>query len=106
MCLSSRFARDLLTEGPLVVDPGSTIGLLVVVSLPCMSLDIKDLDLGVCPAGFDAPGMGNSSSDRSSGGQGERSFRDGQQGGKEARPNILIDSTEDGDLFQREDAKV
>lgn len=50
--------------------------------------------------------MGNSSSDRSSGGQGERSFRDGQQGGKEARPNILIDSTEDGDLFQREDAKA
>ncbi len=50
--------------------------------------------------------MGNSSSDRSGGGQGERSYRDGQQGGKEARPNILMDSTEDADLFQREDPKV
>ncbi|KAF3696091.1 5'-AMP-activated protein kinase subunit beta-1 [Channa argus] len=50
--------------------------------------------------------MGNSSSDRSSGGQGERSYRDGQPGGKDARPNILMDSTDDSDLFQREDAKV
>ncbi|KAM3868339.1 5'-AMP-activated protein kinase subunit beta-1b [Diretmus argenteus] len=50
--------------------------------------------------------MGNSNSDRASGGQGERSYRDGQQGGKEARANILIDSTEDADLFQREDAKA
>lgn len=50
--------------------------------------------------------MGNSSSDRSGGGQGERSYRDGQQGGKDARPKILMDSTEDADLFQREDAKV
>lgn len=50
--------------------------------------------------------MGNSSSDRAGGGQGERSDRDGQQGGKEARPNILMDSTEDGDLFNRDDPKV
>ncbi|XP_029019823.1 5'-AMP-activated protein kinase subunit beta-1b [Betta splendens] len=42
--------------------------------------------------------MGNSSSDRSSGGQGERSYRDGQ-GAKDARPNILMDSSEDADLF-------
>lgn len=55
---------------------------------------------------FDASRMGNSSSDRSSGGQGERSYRDGQQGGKEARSNILMDSSEDSDLFQREDAKA
>lgn len=41
--------------------------------------------------------MGNSSSDRTSG---------GQPGGKEARSNILIDSSEDADLFQREDSKV
>uniref|UniRef100_A0A3P8VFE6 Uncharacterized protein n=1 Tax=Cynoglossus semilaevis TaxID=244447 RepID=A0A3P8VFE6_CYNSE len=40
--------------------------------------------------------MGNSSSDRTSG---------GQPGGKEARSNILIDSSEDADLFQREDSK-
>lgn len=52
-------------------------------------------------------GMGNSSSDRSSGGQGgERSYRDGPAGGKEARGNILMDTGEDGDVFQREDAKV
>lgn len=58
-------------------------------------------------AGVAWPGaMGNSSSDRAGGGQGERSYRDGQQGGKEARSNILMDSTEDADLFQREDAKV
>uniref|UniRef100_A0A8C9ZTG7 Protein kinase, AMP-activated, beta 1 non-catalytic subunit, b n=1 Tax=Sander lucioperca TaxID=283035 RepID=A0A8C9ZTG7_SANLU len=50
--------------------------------------------------------MGNSSSDRSSDGQRDRSYRDGQQGGKEARPNILLDSTEDADLFQREDTKA
>uniref|UniRef100_A0A8D3CY18 Protein kinase, AMP-activated, beta 1 non-catalytic subunit, b n=1 Tax=Scophthalmus maximus TaxID=52904 RepID=A0A8D3CY18_SCOMX len=49
--------------------------------------------------------MGNSSSDRSGGGQGERSYRDGAQGGKEARPNILMDSSEDADLFQRDDSK-
>ncbi|TDH12496.1 hypothetical protein EPR50_G00047870 [Perca flavescens] len=55
---------------------------------------------------FDASGMGNSSSDRSSDGQRDRSYRDGQQGGKEARPNILLDSTEDADLFQREDTKA
>lgn len=53
----------------------------------------------------DAVRMGNSSSDRASGSQGERSYRDGQQGAKEARSNILMDSTEDGDIFQREDAK-
>ncbi|KAK5932625.1 hypothetical protein CgunFtcFv8_004315 [Champsocephalus gunnari] len=47
--------------------------------------------------------MGNSSSDRS-GSQGERSDR--EQGGKEARPNILMDSSEDADLFQREDTKA
>lgn len=40
--------------------------------------------------------MGNSSSDRSSGGQGDR-YRDGQPGGKEARAKILLDTTEDGD---------
>lgn len=45
-------------------------------------------------------GMGNSSSDRSSGVQG------GQQVGKEPRANILMDGGEDGDVFQREDAKV
>uniref|UniRef100_A0A3P8SC62 Protein kinase, AMP-activated, beta 1 non-catalytic subunit, b n=1 Tax=Amphiprion percula TaxID=161767 RepID=A0A3P8SC62_AMPPE len=50
--------------------------------------------------------MGNSSSDRSGGGQGDRSYRDGQQGGKEARPNIMMDSGEDADLFQREDPKA
>uniref|UniRef100_A0A1A8HFT9 Protein kinase, AMP-activated, beta 1 non-catalytic subunit, b n=1 Tax=Nothobranchius korthausae TaxID=1143690 RepID=A0A1A8HFT9_9TELE len=44
--------------------------------------------------------MGNSSSDRNSG---ERSFRDGHSGGKEARPNILMDSSEDADLFHRDD---
>ncbi|KAF6723603.1 5'-AMP-activated protein kinase subunit beta-1 [Oryzias melastigma] len=47
--------------------------------------------------------MGNTSSDRSSG---ERLYRDGQAGGKEARPNIMMDSSEDSDLFQREDAKA
>lgn len=47
--------------------------------------------------------MGNSSSDR--GGQGEKAYRDGH-GSKEPRSNILIDSTEDADLFQREDAKA
>ncbi|MEQ2194861.1 hypothetical protein XENOCAPTIV_004024 [Xenoophorus captivus] len=41
--------------------------------------------------------MGNSSS--------ERSFRDGQSGGKEARPNIMMDSTDDAELFHREDPK-
>ncbi|XP_035514080.1 5'-AMP-activated protein kinase subunit beta-1-like [Morone saxatilis] len=41
--------------------------------------------------------MGNSNSDRSSGGQGDR---------KEARPNILMDSTEDTDLFRGEDQKA
>lgn len=52
-------------------------------------------------------GMGNSSSDRSGGGHGgERSYRDGPAGGKEARANILMDAGEDGDVFQREDAKV
>lgn len=52
--------------------------------------------------------MGNSSSDRGSGGQGDRSpsYRDGQQGGKDTRPKILMDSTEDADLFNREDPKV
>lgn len=50
--------------------------------------------------------MGNSNSDRSGGGQGDRTYRDGQQGGKEARPNILMDSSEDADLFQRDDPKV
>lgn len=65
-----------------------------------------DPALDVCLAVFDATGMGNSNSDRSSGGQGDRSYRDGQPGGKEARANILMDSTEDGDLFQREDSKV
>lgn len=53
--------------------------------------------------------MGNSSSDRGGGGgQGERSpsYRDGQQGGKDARPKILMDSSEDTDLFQREDSKA
>lgn len=47
--------------------------------------------------------MGNSSSDRGAG-QGERSpsGRDGQQGGKDARPKILLDSSEDADLFQRD----
>uniref|UniRef100_A0A3Q3WG54 Association with the SNF1 complex (ASC) domain-containing protein n=1 Tax=Mola mola TaxID=94237 RepID=A0A3Q3WG54_MOLML len=50
--------------------------------------------------------MGNSSSDRAVGGaQGDRSFRDGQQAGKEAHGNLLLDSTEDGDLFQRDDLK-
>lgn len=51
--------------------------------------------------------MGNSSSDRGAGGQGERSpsYRDGAQGGKDARPKILMDSSEDADLFQREDPK-
>ncbi|KAM9392197.1 5'-AMP-activated protein kinase subunit beta-1b isoform 2-T2 [Pholidichthys leucotaenia] len=53
--------------------------------------------------------MGNSSSgsgnERSSGTQGDRSYRDGQQGGKEARPNIMMDNSEDSDLFQREDPK-
>uniref|UniRef100_A0A8C6USB8 Protein kinase, AMP-activated, beta 1 non-catalytic subunit, b n=2 Tax=Neogobius melanostomus TaxID=47308 RepID=A0A8C6USB8_9GOBI len=55
-----------------------------------------------------ACGMGNSNSDRGGGGQGERSpsYRDGQQGGKDARPKILMDSTEDSDLFQREDVKA
>lgn len=52
-------------------------------------------------------GMGNSNSDRSGGGHGgERSYRDGPAGGKEARANILMDTGEDGDMFQREDAKV
>lgn len=37
--------------------------------------------------------MGNSSSDRSSGGSGDR-YRDG---GKEARAKILLDTSEDGD---------
>lgn len=37
--------------------------------------------------------MGNSSSDRSGGGPGDR-YRDG---GKEARAKILLDTTEDGD---------
>lgn len=46
---------------------------------------------------FNASKMGNSNSDRASG---------GQQGGKEARPNILMDSSEDADLFQREDTKA
>uniref|UniRef100_G3PGM3 Protein kinase, AMP-activated, beta 1 non-catalytic subunit, b n=1 Tax=Gasterosteus aculeatus aculeatus TaxID=481459 RepID=G3PGM3_GASAC len=50
--------------------------------------------------------MGNSSSDRSSGGHGERSYRDGQPGGKETIPNILMGNSEDADLFQREDAKA
>lgn len=45
-------------------------------------------------------GMGNSSSDRSPGVQG------GQQAGKEPRTNILMDGSEDGDVFQREDTKV
>lgn len=44
--------------------------------------------------------MGNSSSDRSPGVQG------GQQAGKEPRTNILMDGSEDGDVFQREDAKA
>ncbi|XP_043967652.1 5'-AMP-activated protein kinase subunit beta-1b [Gambusia affinis] len=47
--------------------------------------------------------MGNSSSDRSSS---ERSFRDGPSGGKEARPNIMMDSNDDSELFNREDPKV
>ncbi|XP_034025321.1 5'-AMP-activated protein kinase subunit beta-1-like [Thalassophryne amazonica] len=50
--------------------------------------------------------MGNSSSDRGSGGQGERSYRDAQQGGKETCAKILMDSSEDADLFQRDDSKV
>ena len=57
----------------------------------------------MCVSVFDAVGMGNSNSDRSSS---ERSYRDGQQGGKEARPNIMLDSSEDADLFQRDDPKV
>ena len=44
-----------------------------------------------------SPKMGNSNSDRGSGAQGERSDRDGQPGGKEARSNILMDSTDDAD---------
>ena len=52
--------------------------------------------------------MGNSSSDRAAAGgtHGDRAFRDGQQAGKEARGNLLLDSTDDGDLFQRDDLKV
>ncbi|XP_068167399.1 5'-AMP-activated protein kinase subunit beta-1b [Antennarius striatus] len=49
--------------------------------------------------------MGNSSSDRSGGAQGDRTYRDGAQGGKDARPNILLDSTEEAELFQRDDPK-
>ncbi|CAL8251976.1 unnamed protein product [Boreogadus saida] len=41
--------------------------------------------------------MGNSNSDRGSGAQGERSDRDGQPVGKEARSNILMDSTDDAE---------
>lgn len=47
--------------------------------------------------------MGNNSSsggggggDRSGGAQADR-YRDGQQGGKEPRSKILLDTTEDGD---------
>ncbi|XP_061586383.1 5'-AMP-activated protein kinase subunit beta-1b [Cololabis saira] len=47
--------------------------------------------------------MGNSNSDRSGG---ERAFRDAAPGGKDARPNIMLDSTDDADLFQRGDAKA
>ncbi|XP_014883542.1 5'-AMP-activated protein kinase subunit beta-1b [Poecilia latipinna] len=47
--------------------------------------------------------MGNSNSDRSSS---ERSFRDGPSGGKEARPNIMMDSNDDAELFHREDPKA
>lgn len=52
--------------------------------------------------------MGNSSSDRGGGAQGERSpsHRDGQPGGKDARPKLLLDSTEDAYMFPREDAKA
>lgn len=63
-----------------------------------VSVNHEWVHLFVCLPVLDAIGMGNSSSDRASGGQSER--------GKEARPNILIDSTEDADIFQREDAKV
>lgn len=49
--------------------------------------------------------MGNSSSDRSSGSHGERSYREGHHGGKEARSNIMMDSADDADLYQREDQK-
>lgn len=49
--------------------------------------------------------MGNSSSDRSSGSHGERSYREGHHGGKEARSNIMMDSADDADLFQRDDQK-
>ncbi|KAG7281798.1 hypothetical protein CRUP_037079 [Coryphaenoides rupestris] len=44
-----------------------------------------------------AQAMGNSSSDRSGGSQGDRADRDGAQGGKETRSNILMDSTEDAE---------
>ena len=51
--------------------------------------------------------MGNSSSERASGGQGDRPYpRDGQ-GAKDATgAKILMDSIEDGDIFHRDDAKV
>ncbi|KAM6964787.1 5'-AMP-activated protein kinase subunit beta-1b [Aplochiton taeniatus] len=50
--------------------------------------------------------MGNSSSDKASGGQGERYQRDGQGAKEGPRSNILLDSTDDGELFQNEDAKA
>lgn len=69
--------------------------------LPVDSADLM-LSLAVC----EAIRMGNSSSDRSSGSHGERSYREGHHGGKEARSNIMMDSADDADLYQREDQKV
>ncbi|XP_010874629.2 5'-AMP-activated protein kinase subunit beta-1b [Esox lucius] len=48
--------------------------------------------------------MGNSSSERASAGQGERPYqRDGQGTKDGTRPKIIMDSTEDADLFNTQD---
>lgn len=51
--------------------------------------------------------MGNTSSERSGVGQGEKANRRDSRGAKEGdRPKILMDSPEDADIFQGEDVKV
>ncbi|XP_051509029.1 5'-AMP-activated protein kinase subunit beta-1-like isoform X1 [Myxocyprinus asiaticus] len=51
--------------------------------------------------------MGNTSSERSGAAQGEKAQRRESRGAKDgARPKILMDSAEDGDIFQADDAKV
>ena len=52
-------------------------------------------------------GNSNSSSERVSGGQGDRPYPQDGQGAKDgATSKIMMDSIEDGDTFHREDAKV